>query len=422
MTYPITHWYGIRPDFISKDRLMEAQEAGFTIIECDYDRDTNLQVLAWCEELGLNAHVRDQRIEKALDNVDGWEAMLDEMAVDYAPYKHLIEGFFLRDEPTDDAFPTLGRVSRYLHTLGLKEYINLLPYHAPMGFLANEGETMRDRYQRHLDSFCDAVEPTILSYDHYNLGMDEVPEGEEIGDRTLARLSQANRVRNGWENKVYVEKDTPNYYNNLEIIRDTAAARNIPWMDIILLVEHWGYRWVTEEELRWGAFTAFAYGSTALSYFTYWTPGVGHPEAWSYQNGIILSDGNRGEKYAIVKQLNKELQAMYNGFVLPLPGETDTPSAMVSEAVFHVGDEVDELVKPFTGYGKLTAVEGNRHIVGCFAANRFIVTNKDFKTSATVTLSADGTLYRLDKYTGTWVICDGTFTITAGNAELFAII
>mgnify|MGYP006923192943 CR=1 FL=1 len=422
MTYPITHWYGIRPEFISKDRLMEAQEAGFTIIECDYDRDTNLKVLAWCRELGLEAHVRDERIGKALDNAEGWETMLDELAEDYALYNDIIQGFFIRDEPMDNLFPELGRVAAYLHGKGLKEYINLLPYHAPMGFFTNEGETMHDRYQRHLDGFCDAVKPTILSYDHYNLGMEEVPEGEAIGDRTLARLSEANRARNGWETKVYVEKDTPNYYNNLEIIRDTAAARNIPWMDIILLVEHWGYRWLTDEELRWEAFTALAYGSTALSYFTYWTPGVDHDEPWSYQNGIILSNGIRGEKYAVVKQLNRELQTMYGGLALPLPGETDTPTAMVSKAVFHVGEEIDELVKPFAGYGKLTAVTGNRHIVGCFEGNRFIVTNKDFKAPATVTLTADGTLYRLDKYTGTWVVCDGTFTIKAGDAEMFAVI
>ena len=32
--YPITFWYGIRPEFLSKERLLEAKEAGFNIIEC----------------------------------------------------------------------------------------------------------------------------------------------------------------------------------------------------------------------------------------------------------------------------------------------------------------------------------------------------------------------------------------------------
>ena len=32
--YPITYWYGIRPEFLSKERLIEAKEAGFNIIEC----------------------------------------------------------------------------------------------------------------------------------------------------------------------------------------------------------------------------------------------------------------------------------------------------------------------------------------------------------------------------------------------------
>ena len=31
--YPITYWYGIRPEYLSKERLAEAKEAGFTVIE-----------------------------------------------------------------------------------------------------------------------------------------------------------------------------------------------------------------------------------------------------------------------------------------------------------------------------------------------------------------------------------------------------
>ena len=57
--YPITYWYGVRPEFLSKERLIEAKEAGFTIIECSYGPETNQKVLTWCEELGLKANVGD---------------------------------------------------------------------------------------------------------------------------------------------------------------------------------------------------------------------------------------------------------------------------------------------------------------------------------------------------------------------------
>ncbi len=417
--YPITYWYGIRPDFISRERLVEAKECGFNLIECDYGREMNLKVLAWCEELGLTANVRDGRIDAALAGHDGWEAGLDEMIADYAPYK-AVNRYFLRDEPLDDYFPTLGRVADYLnaHDPGRGEYINLLPYHAVP---PAEGESLRERYQRHIDAYCETVHPTILSYDHYNLGMQEVQSREALGECREAYVSEENRSRNGWEGKIYAAVDGANYYNNLEIIRENARRRGLPWMDIILLVEHWHYRHPLEAEIRWEAFTALAYGSTALSYFTYWTPGTAHTEPWSYHHGIILTDGTRGENYEIVKRLNAELQTVYAGLMLPLPGEDEAPTDMISDHVFHVGGDPDELTCAFAGYGKVAAIEGGRLVAGFFAGGRFILTNKDYLAPATVTVKAEGALYHLNKSTGLWESCNGTYTIAPGDGELFAV-
>ncbi len=416
--YPITYWYGIRPEFISRERLIEAKECGFNLIECDYGREMNLRVLAWCDELGLSANVRDKRIDLALAGQEGWEAGLDAMITDYAPF-HSVNRFFMRDEPLDDYFPTLGRVADYInaHDPIHGEYINLLPYHAVP---PAEGESFRERYQRHIDAFCDIVHPTILSYDHYNLGMEEVASREALNGRREAYVSDECRIRNGWENKIYAAVDGVNYYNNLEIIRENATRRGLPWMDIILLIEHWHYRHPLESEIRWEAFTALAYGSTALSYFTYWTPGTAHTEPWSYHHGIILSDGTRGENYEIIKRLNAELQTVYAGLTLPLPEETDTPAEMVSEAVFHVGGDPDELTRPFNGYGSISAVEGGRLVAGFFAGGRCILTNKDYLAPVTVTISATAPLYHLNKKTGAWDICNGTLTIAPGDGEMLA--
>ncbi len=419
--YPITYWYGIRPEFLSRERLEEARDCGFNIIECGYGREINLQVLAWCDELGLRANVRDSRIDAALAGQDGWEQGLDEMIADYAPFA-ATRRFFMRDEPLDDAFPNLGRVADYLHTHDPAhgEYINLLPYHAVP---PAEGEGFRERYQRHIDGFFDTVHPTILSYDHYNLGMEEVPSREALRGRPEARVSEENRARNGWQDKIFAAVDGANYYNNLEIIRENALRRGIPWMDIILLVEHWHYRHPTEAEVRREAFTALTYGSTALSYFTYWTPGTAHTEPWSYHNGIILSDGTRGEKYDIVRRLNADLQALYAGLVLPLPGEDDAPAEMISEAVYHVGGDPDELTRPFAGHGAVERIEGGAFIAGFFAGRRFMLTNKDYDRPATaaITVAPSAALYRLDRATGSWLPCTGTATLAPGDGALFVV-
>jgi hypothetical protein len=165
--------------------------------------------------------------------------------------------------------------------------------------------------------------------------------------------------------------------------------------------------------VRWEAFTALAYGSTALSYFTYWTPDTAHTEPWSYHNGIILSDGQRGEKYEIVKAINAELQTLYAAIC----GDGD----MTSEAVYHVGGDPDELTTPFTGYGKYAAIEGGNLVAGFFAEDKCMLVNKDFKNPVTVKITAKGGLEKLNKANGAWEACNGNFTIAAGDGELLRV-
>lgn len=412
--YPITYWYGIRKPFLCRERLIEAKEAGFTIIECSYDTETNMQVLNWCEELGLKANVQDPRMNTVLAGGEGWEAVMDAIIADYAD-KPAANRFFIRDEPVDTDIPNLARVVNYLHAHDAKhgEYINHLPLPA---FLPYE------RYRKDLiQSYVAQAHPTLLSYDHYNLMRREV---EALTDLPAARLSEENITRNHWEGKVFDAYDRPMFYDNLELIREEAAKAGIPWMFILLLVEHWHYRWPTESEVRWEAFTALAYGSTGLSYFTYWTPGVGHGEPWSYHNGIILSDGTRGEAYEFVKAINAELQMLYKGLCEARPGEENAPGGIRSEKVFHIGKEPEEqLLTYFTGDGAIKAVEGGRFILGTFAGGRFMLTNKDHDHPATaqITLDNGAKLSHFNKHSGVWEPCGGTFTLSAGDGELFAV-
>ena len=156
MAFPITYWYGIRKEFLSKERLIEAKEAGFNLIECAYDTETNKQVLAWCQELGIKANVQDPRMHTALAGGEGWEAALDAMIADYRDATAL-NRFFMRDEPIDDYFPTLGRVARYLHEHDPihGEYVNFLPHPAVP---QTEGMDMFARYNQHMDRYIAEVD------------------------------------------------------------------------------------------------------------------------------------------------------------------------------------------------------------------------------------------------------------------------
>ena len=422
MSFPITYWYGIRKEFLSKERLMEAKEAGFNLIECAYDPETNKQVLAWCEELGLRANVQDPRMGTALAGNDGWEAALDDMIADYKGCK-AVNRFFMRDEPVDEYFPVLGRVARYLHEHDPDhgEYVNFLPHHAVPQI---EGMDMFARYNLHMDRYISEVNPSLLSYDHYSLSFRQV---DDLIGKKPARLSEENLKRNGWEDRLHEAVDGKGFYDNLMLVRNKALEIGVPWMSIILLVEHWHYRWPTEGEVRWEAFTAFSHGVSALSYFTYWTPGTAHTEPWSYHNGIILADGTRGEKYEIVKAINADLQSLYTGLEAPLNGvPPEDPHKSV--AVYHTGEEADALAIPFAPFAKLTAVttpEGAvpRTVVGVFGdGNRFTVVNKDYDAPVTIRFStADiSSLWHWNKADHAWETCNGDFTFAPGDGELFA--
>ncbi|MBE6586610.1 MAG: hypothetical protein E7645_08885 [Ruminococcaceae bacterium] len=420
MSLSITYWYGIRKEYLSRERLIEAKDAGFNLIECAYDTETNKQVLTWCEELDLKANVNDPRMGIALAGGEGWESALDAVIADYRDYP-AVNRFFMKDEPVDEYFPTLGRVARYLHEHDPRhgEYINFLPHHAVPQI---EGMDVLDRYNLHMDRYIAEVQPSLLSYDHYSLTYRQV---DSLEGKTPARLSEENIKRNGWEGNLYEAVDAPNFYDNLMLVRNKAAEVGVPWMAIILLVEHWHYRWPTEGEVRWEAFSALAHGVSALSYFTYWTPGTSHTEPWSYHNGIILSDGTRGEKYEIVKAINRDLQILYQGLELPLQGSIPTESHK-SVAVYHIGDEVDRLATPFVPFGKVEAIatpDGGtpRAVCGVFGdSHRFILVNKNHDAPVTMEIRTNSPLWHLNKITQTWDPCDGTYTFAPGDGELFA--
>ena len=95
---------------------------------------------------------------------------------------------------------------------------------------------------------------------------------------------------------------------------------------------------------------------------------------------------------------------------------------MTSEAVYHVGGDPDELTTPFAGYGKYASMEGGNLVAGFFAGDKCMLVNKDFKNAVTVTVKAEGVLEKLNKATGAWESCEGSFTMGAGDGELLRVV
>ena len=411
MRYPITFWDGIPQKHVSPERIREAAEAGFTIIECRYDTQTNKQVLAWCEAQGLQAYVGDVRIyREAFEGKDGWQQAVDATINDYKDFP-AAKRFFIKDEPNEAQFPALARVTDYLreHHPGTEFFINLLPNWAAKGGMANSDAYIAD--------YIAAAKPTLLCYDHYCLTKREVTVDQLYAEGLYeARVSDELRRADGKEGVIYAEEDCPYYFDNLEQIRKHAQAAGIPWMIVILLTEHMRYRYLTEAELRWEVFTALAYGANQLCYYHYWTLPPEHPDPWTYHHGIIESDGTRGEKYPMVKQINREVQA-----IMAEIGQAQ------STAVFHTGPEQDALPVPFAPYGDIDAVEGGNFVVGFFEGGKVILANKDFHNEALAHIKTDKALCKFSKSRGVWDTLprttDGAYTVRlhAGDGELLKI-
>ena len=193
------------------------------------------------------------------------------------------------DEASADMFPALARVKEFVHELDPDHpcWHNLLPTyanHKQLGVGGKENEPQRmgfgnDRiaaYWEHVRLFCDIYQPEFITYDHYQL--------KTIGD-------------------------SRNYFLNLGIIRQNAAARGVPFWNGLQactwipgnLASPRSPRIPNVDEMRYLAHTTAAYGASGLYWYVYGCKG--------HRGMIAEPDGTVGEKYEGVKTINREFVA-----------------------------------------------------------------------------------------------------------------
>lgn len=376
--YLITYWCGVPNKFlhgadgkVDRSRFEEMKEAGFTLIDAMRSIDDNKQILEIAEELGLEVQVFDYRIAQAIGSSEKRRERLEAVVKDYKDYPAL-HSYHLTDEPSCPFFEALAEVRQILGELDPEHeaYINLLPNYASPEQLGNP------TYEEHLETFIEKVKPELISYDHYNLlkpGVMPMPVIEDERERLIFEAACSNDERAG-------------FYDNLEIVREISMKHGLPYMLIVLVVEHGPYRNPTEAELRWEVFQSLAYGCSRMCYFTYWTPGVDgsdNDEFWHWQNGMISKDGERTEHYYMIKEINKELVEM-GGVLLDKK----------SLGVFHTVNAPEHKTALFDGFGAVEQIEGDAVTVGFFEDDYAVIANRSYSAEATVTLLCkEGTVF-----------------------------
>ena len=311
--FPISYWSG---PSAKRERYAEIAEAGFNVAQVRATGEADaLQVLDWCQELGIKAVVADRRIRSGMTEDADWEAAVDAVVAAYGGHVALW-GYYVTDEPHLREFDGLAQIVRAFGERDPERvaYINLYPNYASPDQLGTVS------YAAHVRAYMDTVRPVLLSYDNYSL--------LETGDR-------------------------PHYFTNLEIIRREALRAGTPFMNIILATPHFNYRDPSAPDMRWQVYTSLAYGAKALAYFTYKTP-----DLENYRNGPLSIYEKRTAKWDIVRDLNLELQALAPHLL-----------GLRSTGVWHWPDlpvVAQAETRCLCGAGVVARIEGGSYLVGEF--------------------------------------------------------
>ncbi|HTL29931.1 MAG TPA: hypothetical protein VL282_11950 [Tepidisphaeraceae bacterium] len=372
--FPISYWCGPPADFVTLDRFKEIADAGFTYAMPPCGAATpeiNKKILDYCKQVGIKAFIQDGRMPIGFGPKGEGKERIDAIVKDYANHPALA-GYFITDEPGGGAFPALAQTVEYLKEKDPKHvsYINLFPNYAPEWALGGT-------YPFHVEQFIKLVKPAIVSYDHYHF---------------------------------HRKYDAPGFFNNLQVVREKSQEAKLPFWNIVLAVNHFDYRELTEAEKRWEAMQTLAYGGKGVMFFTYWQP----DDKGMWGTAIINANGTKTRQYDEVKRVNKDVQAI---------GKYLLKANSVS--VFEYGQPGD-----FTNTGGSNPVSftGPNITVGNFShgETRYVLfANRDYKEAVTKDVSIDTAgqkLEHLDKASGQWIAEDGNgvvLKIAAGDGELY---
>jgi hypothetical protein len=363
--FVISYWCGPPAKFTTLERYQEVKDAHFTVAMNPCGGMTvadNRKMLDYCQTVGMKAIVMDSRMIFSIGNSAENKAKLDAIVKDYADHPALF-GYYIVDEPGAGAYPGLAEVVAYLKEKDPAHigFINLLPtYAGPMGALGTK------TYEEYVHQFVDIVKPAMISYDHYHF-------------------------TNGG--------DGPEFFKNLEIVRKVALETKTPFWNIVLNVQHGGYRNLTEPELRFEAMQTLAYGARGLLWFTYWSP-ADTDKSTEWQHAMINPDGSHDPHYEMIKKINADVLAIAK----ELRGATST-------GVFAGKPPADAPVQVDTD--KLTVGVFQRSGGKQFA----LLASRDYKSETHTSVTRAGG-EKFDIAGGAWSPLDPNQTIPAGGAIL----
>ena len=328
--FMITYWCGPPKAETTIERYQELADCGFNVAFAAIDNlwapaskeqvAHNKMVLDLCQQTGMKAFIWDGTIAKGVgkwhepakkpEGTRKLAGALDEMIARHSSHPAFL-GFILGDEMGPAAHEKLRLVNYYLRKKDPKHlpYYNTLPNYA----------STPPRYERELASYLKTVKPAFFSWDAY------------------------------WQ--MFGAGDERYYWDNLETVRRNCLKAKVPYTQIIVSIEHMGYRACSEADLRWQVWTSLAYGTRGITYFTYChVPGMATGNA----PGLLTKEGVRDAKWYQVQKINRRIGKLGPTLV-----------KLTSTGVYCTGPLPIGTI-PLLPEAPVDKAEGGAMVIGCF--------------------------------------------------------
>lgn len=260
-------------------------------------------------------------------------------------------GVIVKDEPNRKQFAKIAKSKEVLRSLFGKKVLyhsNLYPNYATLSQLYGDGDYPADySYENYVKEYCETYNPQILSYDFYPIHTTYVSSG---------------------------------YFANMSVIREYAQKYEIPFWTYIQCSSFRSDIKVPDEgELMWLVNTSLAYGCKGLQYFTYVDALSDGNE--TFTGSPVDKNGNKTATYEYIKKINK--------FVAKID---ETLMCSFSKGIMISGETPCPVPERdiISGYGDLTAVEGESVLAGCFdykGKNAYYVINNSLSQNTTAKLT-----------------------------------
>ena len=279
--------YHLRPYARTETHVKELAECGIDFVICMDSKDR--ATLDLFHKYGVGAVVSDvvplwwggngagSGKMHTVNTMDKYEAAAAAF-VDHPA----IWGIDIGDEPSALDFPYYGKVLDYVNRAFPNQfpYLNLYPNYASVSHNTEE-ETQCQlgtaTYEEHIQRYCENIPADYLSYDFYCF------------DHNLRVIGVTK------------------HYENLRVVADACRNTGRSMWIILMVNSHDPNIWMTENNLRFQAFSSMAFGAENITWACY-TAGW-----WS--NQVLDAEGNKTQQYDKLKKINAEIRTMADEYM-----------------------------------------------------------------------------------------------------------